>query len=341
MGRAISETFKTDLLNGKLAGLLEAVKNDNTLIMELRGKKIIIYYRGGALYTIFSSDGNYIISYNKAYWGKKKIYDELVENPSIESAVKYIALYKHQMDYHRANAERDLEKQGQQQLILENNIYGGRNLQDDSDTSTNPTGDYFIIDMEYAYKGDDIDARFDAVALKWPSLGPARKKGKNLGISFLELKYYDGAMSGRSGIEKHISDFIKFTTDKKYTAVYNEMCKDMALVFRQKCELGLIPAYTSRLDMTKEKYLDITINPNNVELIFIFINRDPDSRVAAKEIYKCIEKYDGDMISNIYVGTSSDMGYLMFRYGNQGKTDRYIQIKEYVKKYGYEIEEQI
>ena len=41
MGRAISKIFQIDLLNGKLAGLLEAVKNDNTLIMELRGNQVI------------------------------------------------------------------------------------------------------------------------------------------------------------------------------------------------------------------------------------------------------------------------------------------------------------
>lgn len=335
MGRAISETFKTDLLNGKLAGLLEAVKNDNTLIMELRGNQVIIYYRGGALYTISFDNGKYTIAYNKAYWRKKKLYDELVENPSIDSAVKYIALYKHQMDYHRANADRELEKQGQQQLILENNVYGGKILED-SNTSKIPTGDYFIVDMEYAYKGDDMDARFDLIALKWPSLSPARKKRKNLGISFLELKYYDGSMCGQSGIEKHISDFLKFTTDEKYKAIYHEMCRDMALVFKQKCELGLIPAYTSRLNLTKNNYTDITIDPENVEMIFVFINRDPDSGIAAREIDKCIKKFGKDNFSNIYVGTSSDMGYLMFRYEDNGKTDRYIPITEYIKKYGYE-----
>lgn len=340
MGRAISDDFKKSLLNGCLSGILEEVKNDNTLIMELRGKKIIIYYRGGALFSISSNEDNsYSILYNKAYWGKKKIHEELVENPSIEDAKKYIAFYKHQMDYHRANAERDLEKQGQQQLILENNIWGGRNLEDLSDKKPNPTGDYFIIDMEYAYKGDDIDARFDAIALKWPSLGPARKNGQQLGISFLELKYYDGAMGGKSGIDKHISDFIKFTHSEKYKTVYNEMCEDMALVFRQKCELGLVPAYTSRLDMTQERYLDITINPNNVEMIFMFINRDPDSSVAAGELYNCWNKYDREILKKIYVGTSSDMGYIMFRYGEKGIKDRYIPISEYIKMYGYDIEE--
>ena len=339
MGRAINDQFKKDLMEGCLKELLEEVKNDNTLIMELRGSSVIIYYRGGALFTITSTEsGDYKISYNSAYWGIKKKYSELVDNPTVDECVKYIALYKHQMDYHRANAARELEKQGQQRLILENNILGGKNSKDASEKTQIPTGDYFIIDMEYAYKNKGIDARFDAIGLKWPSLPTVRKNGKGLGISFIELKYYDNAMDDTSGIEKHISDFVKFTTDEMYKEDYYKMCKDMTEVFRQKCELGLIPSYTSRLDMTQERYLNISIDPAKAEMIFIFVNRDPDSSVAARELDKCLRKYSLDKMKNIYVATSSDMGYVMFRYADKGKKDRYITIQKYAEDYGYEYD---
>lgn len=341
MGRAISEKFKTSLLTGDLKILLDEVKNDNTLIMELRGGCVVIYYRGGALFTVSFDDetNNYSISYNKAYWGVKKIHEEIEEQPTIENVQKYIAFYKHQMDYHRVHGDRELEKQGQQQLILENNIWGGKSNQELSDKKPIPTGDYFIIDMEYAYKNEGIDARFDAIALKWPSLSNSRKNGKGLGISFLELKYYDGAMGGRSGIDKHISDFLKFTQEDQYSGAYVEMCKDMALVFRQKCELGIVPSYTSRLDMSQKKYLDISIDPNNVEMIFMFINRDPDSSVAARELYNSCKKYGKDNMKNIYIANASDLGYIMFRYGDKGKADRYMPVENYIRAYGYGIEE--
>lgn len=339
MGRAISEQFKKDLMVGCLKGLLEEVKNDNTLIMELRGNFVVIYYRGGALFTIASTEnGDYNISYNSAYWRIKKKYNEIVENPTIDECIRYIALYKNQMDYHRANADRELEKQGQQRLILENNVLGGKNYADLSDKTQISTGDYFIIDMEYAYKNAGIDARFDAIGLKWPSLGSIRKKGRNLGIAFIELKYYDNAMGGTSGIVKHISDFIKFTNTDKYKEDYHKMCADMSIVFRQKCELGLIPSYTSRLDMTQDRYLDVSIDPNSVEMIFIFLNRDPDSTVAAKKLDKCLKKYGLEKMKNIYVATSSDMGYIMFRYSDKGKTDRYIPIQKYAEAYGYKYD---
>ena len=338
MGRAISDDFKKDLLEGKLSNLLEAVHNDNTLIMELRGDSVIIYYRGGALYTITSIETGYNIAFNMAYCAKKKLYLEIEENPSIENAVKYIAFYKHQMDFHRANADRELEKQGQQQLILENNILGGKKQGEKTDISKSSTGDYYVLDMEYAYKASGIEARFDTVAVHWPSLGNRRKSGKNLGISFLELKYFDGAMGNKSGIGKHISDFVKFTTDEKYKKAYINMCKDMETVFKQKCELGLLPAYTSRLNMENPKYSTITIDPNKTELIFVFINRDPDSSVAARELHKCYLKYGKEKLSNVYMATSSDVGYMLFRYGDNCKQDRYITLTDYIKSYGYEVE---
>lgn len=334
MSRAICKEFMEDLQTGCLSNLLKEVINDSSLIMELRGKSVIIYYRGGALFTILrNDDGSYSISYNPSYWRLKKKYEEIQEHPSIDECIKYIAYYKNQMDYHLTNAERNLEKQSQQRLVQENNVLGGSLAKDPSDKKQTPTGDYFIIDTEYAYKSKEIDARFDAVALKWPSLGSVRKNGNNLGIAFLELKYYDGSMSGASGIQKHISDFLKFTQSETYKADYIDMCKDMTEVFRQKCRLGLIPAYTGRLDMTKEKYLDISIDPQKVEMIFMFANRDPDSIVAPKELAKCIKEYGKEATQNIYVATSSDMGYVMFRYSEKGKTDKYIPICDYVKKY--------
>ena len=145
-------------------------------------------------------------------------------------------------------------------------------------------------------------------------------------------------MGGASGIKKHISDFVKFTTSDSYKEDYHKMCKDMTEVFRQKCELGLMPSYTSRLDMTQERYLDISIDPAKSEMIFIFVNRDPDSSVAARELDKCLRKYGVDKMKNIYVATSSDMGYIMFRYADKGNKDRYIPIQKYAEDYGYKYD---
>ncbi|MCR4658543.1 MAG: hypothetical protein K5770_20280, partial [Lachnospiraceae bacterium] len=294
MGRAISDKFMNDLKSGGLSDLLEAVHNDTNLIMELRGNSVIIYYRGGALFTVNDSNGEYQVSYNPAYWEIRKKYDEMVEMPSISDCVKYIALYKDQMDYHMANSKRNLEKQCQQHMVMENNILG-KVVPGDKANKSFTTGDYFILDIEYAFKdGKNLDARFDALALKWPSLAANRKKRRSLGISFVELKYYDGAMAGRSGIIKHIGDYLRFVKRPEYI----EMCRDMEKVFYQKCELGLIPSYTSRLKTDSEKYYNISIDEKKPEFIFIFANRDPDSAIAKRELNAAIEEYGSEAVKD-------------------------------------------
>lgn len=321
MGRALSENIYNDLMTGCLKEVLDTVHNDTTLIMELRGNSVIIYYRGGALFTIDERPKGYQVSYNSAYWEIKKKYPELSEQPSIRDIVDKIALYKDQMDYHMANAKRTLEKQSQQRIVLENNILGKV-----SSEKEGTTGDYFILDIEYAYQeGEEIDARFDAIALNFPSTGTQRKKRNKLGLSFVEIKYYDGSMTGRSGIQKHINDFLAFVKRPEY----HDMCRDMEKLFYQKCMLGLIPSYTSRLP-ANEDYYRITIDDTKVDFVFMFANRDPDSTLAKRELQKSIEEHGEEAVREIYVSQASDVGYIMFRYADNGRSDRYIPIREYI-----------
>ena len=47
--RAISSKFMCDLMDGFLLPLTEQVRNDDTLMLALRGSYINIYYRGGSI----------------------------------------------------------------------------------------------------------------------------------------------------------------------------------------------------------------------------------------------------------------------------------------------------
>ena len=324
MKRAIGETFFNDLLQGQLSKVLNMVHNDTTLLMELRGNEVIIYYRGGVLFSIREFENEYKVTYNSDYWSINKKYSEISEIPSIDDCVRYVALYKDQMDFHMANAKKTLEKQCQQRFVLENNVLG-KVIPGDKESKNATTGDYFILDTEYAYKKKGvIDARFDAVALKWPSLSTSRKKRNGLGLSFVEIKYYDDAMDGKSGIKKHIGDYLNF----KNMPAYHEMCRDMEDVFYQKCKLGLVPAYTTRLKM-EDSYYKIKIDDTNVDFVFVFANRDPDSTRAREEIKKAIDEYGEDLLNDIYVANSSEMGYILFRYADKGNIDRYIPISKF------------
>nr|MCR5235635.1 hypothetical protein [Lachnospiraceae bacterium] len=80
-----------------------------------------------------------------------------------------------------------------------------------------------------------------------------------------------------------------------------------------------------------EKYYNISIDEKKPEFIFIFANRDPDSAIAKRELNAAIEEYGSEAVKDFFVATSSDMGYVMFRYSQKGTVDRYIPIEDYVK----------
>ena len=65
-----NKTFLTDLKEGVLAPITEMVKSDTTLCLELRGRYINIYYRGGSLMKISTTRlaGTYSVSFNKSYF---------------------------------------------------------------------------------------------------------------------------------------------------------------------------------------------------------------------------------------------------------------------------------
>ena len=319
MVRSISNSFLQEFLTGSLSIMLNAVHNDTTLIMELRGKEVEIYYRGRQLVII--KEKSYNLVCNNSYWKDCEKYNKLKESPSIKTFVNNLALYKAPIDYYLATVKSFPEEQIKQQLVIENNILG---------KYAKKTGDYFILDTEYAFKDKDseegMDARFDAIALRWPSKTNARMKKKELGISFLELKYNDKAKTGSAGIKKHIEDYLAFIRKDEYC----EMCKDMETLFVQKCKLGLIPAFKQ-----SEKIKDISIDSSKNELVFVYANSDPDSTVDKTE-WESIKGLNiaEDDLNKIFVGKASGFGYCLFRYENYGspnQKDLYIKISDYYK----------
>ena len=177
------------------------------------------------------------------------------------------------------------EKEFQQVIARENNNHG----------RISGGTDYFIADIEYAEKS----SRFDMVALKWLSKGAVRKDTHKVSLSLIEVKYGDGALSGTAGIEKHLKDFQEFLKDGQKVT---EFCKDMSAVFQQKCKLGLV-------DGLKDSQFEVEISALNPEVIFIFANHDPDSKIL-RRILNGINPADYSF--SIYIANSSNMGYCLY-----------------------------
>lgn len=251
--RAISGAMMEALKSGALHPLLEAVRQDDTLCLELRGTFINIYYRGGSLFRITERSAAYEVKFDTKYC----VYDKsLPGNPSIEEAAALIPRYKREMDgwlhLHPKN-----EREFQQLMARVNNGAGST--------------DYYIADMEYAETAE-LGARFDMVAFKWLSRGYIRRDTSKPSLALIELKYGDGALGGESGIEKHLQDFQSFVADAAQLQAFTQ---DMAEVFRQKCELGLVKGL-------QEKQFQLNVDCNAPEVIFAFAEHDPDSGILKK-----------------------------------------------------------
>ena len=65
--RQISEEMLNAFLSGELSSLLEAVKKDDTLDLELRGDSVNIYYRGGSLFKITGINNVFSVSFDTNY----------------------------------------------------------------------------------------------------------------------------------------------------------------------------------------------------------------------------------------------------------------------------------
>ncbi len=280
--RQISEKMLNAFLSGKLSSLLEAVKKDDTLDLELRGDSVNIYYRGGSIFKIEERDNSFSISFDTNYC--RGYSTSLRGNPSPAEAVAKLPFYKQAMDWWFHEYPK-YEREFQQVIVRENNNHG---------KISNGT-DYYIVDIEFV----DDNARFDMVALKWLSNGAVRKDTRKISLTLIEVKYGDGALKGTAGIEKHLGDFQTFLSDTKKV---NDFCQDMSLVFSQKCQLGLV-------DGLNERQYDVKISSEKPEVIFIFANHDPDSKILPA----VLKKVDPSKYKfSILVANASHMGYGLY-----------------------------
>lgn len=284
--RQISEKMLNAFLSGELSSLLEAVKKDDTLDLELRGSSANIYYRGGSIFKITEKANNYTIFFDRKYcMDSPEMY--LSETPSIKEAVDRLPFYKQAMDWY-FHKHPKYEREFQQLIVRENNAHN----------KISKSTDYYIVDIEFA----DNDARFDMIALKWPSTSAARKDvAHNITLALIEVKYGDDSLDGSSGIQKHLKDFQRFLAPQN-EAILNEFCKDMSQVFLQKCKLGLVAGLN-------EKQYNVTISPQDLEVIFIFANHDPEKHALSNNLEK-INPDDYDF--PIMIAKSSNMGYGLY-----------------------------
>lgn len=286
MKRQLDVKFLTDLLYEKLSELLDYVKRDNSLDLEIRENCINIYYLGGSILKVSKKGNNYNFSFNFKYLKQEQYLQKetISKHQKDQNWNSYFPLAKQAMDFYFTKYRKE-EREFQQLVVRENNY-----------SSIANSTDYFVIDIEYK-----IHARacFDMIAVEWPSVSSSRKlhNGFKPKLVVLEMKYGDRALKGLAGLKKHCDDFNSFVSN---ATRLNNFKIEMHTLFKQKRLLGLIPC----LSQTKNKN-DFAEFDDEIDLIFLISNHDPASSVLRTELA-------GLDNENVKFITSNFMGYGLY-----------------------------
>ena len=112
------------------------------------------------------------------------------------------------------------------------------------------------------------------------------------------MKYGDGALGGNAGLKKHLEDFGTLVKNGEL----DDFCADYSNVFNQKCALGLIPG---------KEGARIKITQQDIELIFLIANHDPDKTGLAKIVAE-IADVTMEYPYPIRFACASMMGYCLY-----------------------------
>ena len=229
--RKINEKLIDRLTKGDLLPLLNYIKSDNELRLEVRQNgDAFIYYRKG-----------------KALEIKKLKVDKKYENvPNTELAVtnpkEYFKLIKESIDNWLESKKQRAEFDSQQNIAISN--------QDESDK-------YIILDMEYAFEQNQIEKNSRVKRGVFDLLGIDKETSR---IVFFEVKKGMGATKGKSGIEEHICDFEKHLFGENAKIFRTNLIKDIKNIINDKTTLGILNNFI---------YSD-TFEKQDPELVFVF-----------------------------------------------------------------------
>lgn len=305
--RGLSEDFLYELEKGLLFPVLNLVRKDATLCLEIRENYINIYYRGG---NILRMEGNnkdekaYTANFDRKYLIEemtrvsKNLPEKITSSQDVNAWLLAVPFLKNEMDLWFGRNPKN-EREFQQLIVRENNL--GRCAKGT---------DYFICDIEYA----NSSGRFDLIAVRWPSSGPERKNNKNIGIAFIEMKYCDCALAGKAGLKKHLKDMNDFLSNKERLG---NLKAEMKNVFNQMRRLKLI---NNQKDI-------VQFNNDKPEYIFILANHDPASSVLQRELNGLPVNYAN---LELKFAVSNFMGYGLYNQNIYG-------IKDFLKRFKEQI----
>jgi hypothetical protein len=319
--RGITLEFEAQLREGILLPLLQRIRHDDTLSLEIRNGYVDIYYRGGRLLGLHGQtrgapsfrtefDKNYLTAVSDCRLALPAVAPPrtIRTRDDATSWVDVLATYKQAMDIHFSKNAK-IEREYQQAVVRDNN----RHVCGDQ-------SDYFVVDIEYAQSSKAFQSqkawyRFDMVGFRWPARG--RSRGSNLVTPvIMEMKAGDGALASHAhsktgkrlpGLAKHVRDIERFLTPGEGEAVskcYSLLCEEMRSVYASKLRLRL-NSIPKRMRRHPNVEIDTTKPP---EVLFVIANHQPASSVLKRELMALPERNRADY----YVASVTYAGYALF-----------------------------
>lgn len=246
--RKLSASFMTNLQEGFLVNLIEAVREDQDLDLQIRDNYLNIYFKGNSLLKLTEADAEcYKTEIHSKFLEGGISVSDLTDNRTTTAFVSEIPQLKENIiKYGKASLEVEYE-----QLIIRAN-----------NTEFKNTSEYFIVDRQYT-----IDRyRFDLIGFYWN--GRKRRKGQTVIPTLMEVKFAlnPDISSVHQQLEQYY-DLVKANLDKVVT--------DLENIFRQSLGLGLYDQAAERLGAMKT--LVFSRNIEQFQFILILVDYNPYS----------------------------------------------------------------
>ncbi|WP_282039351.1 hypothetical protein [Saccharicrinis aurantiacus] len=254
MARSLNTSLINKLCTGDYATLLDCIKRDSELAIEVRiHSTAIVYYQKSKVLTIHPRKEDPTVL-DKGYWKNesKPILDLNTPNEYFVEAKRLV----NEFSKKKNNLEFDI----QQKIIAANNSIYKR---------------YLVVDMEYQFAQNLLtdrtnkNTRFDLVAVDL-------EKQK---IVLLELKQGLNALNGESGVDDHHA---KFTEHINHPEFKQTLIDDVTSIINTKAQLGIYNFNT--------RGIINNLQGASVDFAYVFVFNTAEEQIQFKKQYK--HKYD-------------------------------------------------
>lgn len=246
--RKINNKLMNEMLNGELKNLLEYIKKDNELRLEVRTDgDAFVYYKKGKALGIKKLE----VNKNYGYTGNTTL---AKTNPK-----EYFEDIKISINTWLNKKSRN-EFEAQQNIALFNQSIENK---------------YIVLDMEYRFSQASINKENRVKGSTFDLLGLDIESKE---IILFEVKTGLGANKGKSGTREHIDDFNTYfgKNSKHFNVFKDSLINDIKNIINDKGELGIFENITTPKDIDNYKIVQI--------FIFEPLKNESEKEVIKKEI---------------------------------------------------------